>query len=70
MGVGFFCRPLGIPRAEARLLAIDEERSRALDLKALGSRGGWMVFSGDGGLLESCFVEVGAFEVVAPVGEG
>lgn len=59
-----------MPRAEARLLAIDEERSRAVDFKALGSRGGWMLVSGDGGLFESGFAEVGAFEVDAPEGEG
>lgn len=49
MGVGRFWRVLGIPRAEARLLAIDEDRSLAFGLRPLGSLGGCMAFSGEGG---------------------
>lgn len=57
MGVGLFWRPLGMPRAEARLLAIEEDRSRAFDLKPLGSLGGWTVVSGEEGRFDSSFAE-------------
>jgi hypothetical protein len=53
IGVGLFWRPLGIPLAEARLLAIEDDRSRALGLKPRGSRGGCPAVSGDGGLSDS-----------------
>jgi hypothetical protein len=50
MGVGRFCRVLGIPLAEARLLAIEEERSRAFALRTPASLGG-PVASGEVDLL-------------------
>jgi hypothetical protein len=40
MGAGRFWRMLGIPLAVARLLAIEEDSSRALDLPVRGSLGG------------------------------
>ena len=40
IGVGLFWRLLGMPLAEARLLAIEDDSSRVLDLKPLGSLGG------------------------------
>lgn len=54
MGVGRFWRGFGIPLAEARLLAIDEDISRALDLATLDSLGGPIAVSGDVDLASCC----------------
>lgn len=70
MGVGRFWRVLGIPRAEARLLAIDEDRSRAFGLKPLGSLGGCTVFSGEGGMAVSAEVLLDGTVSVRAAGPG
>lgn len=40
-GVVLFCRELGMPLAEARLLAMELERSRPVLLPVRASLGGW-----------------------------
>lgn len=47
---------LGIPLAEARLLAIDEDRSRAFDLPTLANLGGDRVASGEVDLVSCCLI--------------
>ena len=69
-GADLFWRALGIPLAEARLLAMEEDRSRGFDLRPLVSLGGWMVTSGEDGLLVSCFACVGVVVVAVAGLEG
>jgi hypothetical protein len=44
-----------MPRAEAKLLAIEDDSSLVLALNCFGSLGGCIVVSGEGGLVDSCF---------------
>ena len=55
-----------MPLAEARLLAMEEDSSRVLDLKFFGSRGGCIVVSGDGGLVDSCLCGTADDVAVSP----
>ena len=45
-GAPLRCWPVGIPRADARLLAIEDFKSRVLGLVAVGRRGGCCEVSG------------------------
>ena len=54
MGVDRFCLVLGMPLAEARLLAIEEDKSRAFVLPTLDSRGGPTAVSGEVDLFSAC----------------
>ena len=53
IAAGRFCRGLGIPLADARLLAIDEDRSRAVGLPTRDNLGGPCA-SGEVALLSCC----------------